>query len=363
MSESISEPLGICYGDYPFPFSGQLTYAKRAIDSAQLPRLNEPSQVDWDTHPGRWKFTPKFNQPDMMRIESPSSLRAKVRSVMNTPLFYSGGVGYTRQHGHILRSQKYSSWSRVELRICWFVRESEYSHGSSGFYGLGYGMRDRTNPYTVAYRIRSFHSSAIGLVCGPHASRTVPTTVEMTLEGYTGQYGLPHGTVTVFRMLQLRWGSERVKSRPIWLNGTSMFEPRGQQYPQRPAAQDSAGAVAGHCILSAPLEKSVVTRVIDDGFSDVCHGNAVTSNGVLTSTWATTGSGDIPASLSLDSCIGNINGQLTPGGSGFTASCTNIGLVNPNGPGVILIIAGFNLDFLVGDDDGVLSCNPGNFHQ
>jgi hypothetical protein len=65
-------------------------------------------------------------------------------------------------------------------------------------------------------------------------------------------------------------------------------------------------------ILSAPLEKSVVTRVIDDGFSDVCHGNAVTSNGVLTSTCATTGSRDISASLSLDSCIGNIDGQLTP---------------------------------------------------
>jgi hypothetical protein len=135
--------------------------AIRAIDSAQLPRLNEPSQVDCDTHSGRWKFPPKFNQPDsilpieligwvnrpdaistigtiesrqlsrmyirstVMRIESPSSSRAKVRSVMNTPLFHSGGVGYTRQHGPLVQTQSHSGCAAGRVNL--WLRHSVHS--------------------------------------------------------------------------------------------------------------------------------------------------------------------------------------------------------------------------------------------
>lgn len=141
---------------------------------------------------------------------------------------------------------------------------------------------------------------------------------------------------------------------------SARFEPRGQRCARRPASQDFAGAItqppAGHwyfhfkiafphkvlgykcaltqrdqkhtslvssimntfvsfvllavctiaaipSILSAPLEKRA-------DFSVGCHGNTVNANGLLTSTCTSFNGDHVPASLSLDSCVGNVNGQL-----------------------------------------------------
>ncbi|KAF7340353.1 Cyanovirin-N [Mycena venus] len=115
-------------------------------------------------------------------------------------------------------------------------------------------------------------------------------------------------------------------------------------------------------ILSAPLEKR------DGNFSFNCKEDGITANGVLTSGCADSKGAIIPASLSLDSCVGNIDGQLTTGFSGFSSSCTGITLVNPDAaPGVVLsaqcttndgrvVISGLNLDKFVTNTNGVLGC-------
>ncbi|KAF7369384.1 Cyanovirin-N [Mycena venus] len=73
--------------------------------------------------------------------------------------------------------------------------------------------------------------------------------------------------------------------------------------------------------------------------------------------------GSLRSTISLNNCVGNNNGDLTAGFSGFTSSCTNIRLINGvdltaqcTSASGIVVGSQLNLDKFVDNNNGQLAC-------
>ncbi|KAF7354334.1 hypothetical protein MVEN_01121900 [Mycena venus] len=108
-------------------------------------------------------------------------------------------------------------------------------------------------------------------------------------------------------------------------------------------------------ILATPLEKR-------DNFSNSCSDISVSASGDLTAT-CLAAVGSLRSTISLNNCVGNNNGDLTAGFSGFTSSCTNIRLINGvdltaqcTSASGIVVGSQLNLDTFVDNNNGQLAC-------
>ncbi|KAJ6600158.1 Cyanovirin-N [Mycena sp. CBHHK59/15] len=108
-------------------------------------------------------------------------------------------------------------------------------------------------------------------------------------------------------------------------------------------------------VLATPLEKR-------DNFSKSCSNISVSTSGDLTAT-CLAASGSLRSTISLNGCVGNNNGDLTAGFSGFTSSCTGISLINGvdltaqcTSASGISVGSELNLDTFVDNNNGQLAC-------